>query len=191
MPAQMLDSFARFRIGDMHHDVSRERSDFVQLCGEIQAEIRFRQDDRRRRAAFARHHEVALETTQVVIAVEAHDDEHDVHVCGDDLLTGRLAGGSPCKGAASRQHFHDDAAIFFRALANDDPVADRWQLGAAARAVLQPSGGDRVDFVLVKVDAKYLVELDADAPRPYVGFRLPRFVRGREGLVPPEFRERH
>ena len=62
-------------------------------------------------AALARHQQVPLETARVVVAIEAHDDEDDVHIGGDDLLAGRLAGRAPRERRAPRQDADDDRSI--------------------------------------------------------------------------------
>ena len=191
MPPHVIEPFSRFRIDHVYDDISRQRRHVVELRGQIGREVRLGEDDGRRRAALARHQQVALEPAMVVVTIEPHHDEHHVHVGGDHLLAGRFAGRAAREGAAARQDFHDDAAIFFGTFAKRDPVADGRQLDAPARTMLQASGGDGVDLPAVDVDAKNLVELDRDASGLDVDLRFPRLVRGGKPIAPSKLAERH
>ena len=81
--------------------------DLADPCRQVGAKIRLGEQNDRRGAALARHQQVPLETTRVVVAIQSHDDEDDVDVGGDDLLAGRLAGRAPrersCAAGARRR----------------------------------------------------------------------------------------
>jgi hypothetical protein len=92
--------------------------------------------------------------------------------------------------AVRRENF-DRREILLGTLADHHPVADRRQFGAAAGAMLEAAGGDRVELAAIDVDAEDLVELDGDARRMEI-VRFPAKAgadlreMARERLVPPE-----
>ena len=125
--------FATLRIHHMDDDVAGQRRDVADMCRQVGRKIGLGEKNDRRGAALARHQQVPLETTRVVVAIEAHDDEDDVDIGGDDLLAGRRSPAARrVKAAAPRQDADDDRSILWT-LTNGDPVADRRQLRAAAR----------------------------------------------------------
>jgi hypothetical protein len=69
--------------------------------------------------ALMRKDEVAFKTARVVVAIESADDEQDIHVRGEYLLTHAPACFLAGKLRAPGQDLGDDAS-----LSQDDPVAD-------------------------------------------------------------------
>src|SRR5262245_7231124 len=191
MIAYRLDALARSRVDDMYDDIAGEARDLPEVSGQITAQIGFGQQDRRRRAALARHEQVSLQSPQVVIAVQPHDDEHHVDVGGDHLFAGGFSRRATRKRAAARKHGENDAAIFGGAFADGDPVTDCGQFGAARCPMLQPACCDRVEFAVVNVNAEDLIELDRDAAWMNVFLRMPWLVGGSESIVPSELCEPH
>ena len=98
-----LDAAAVLRADGVHGNPNREGPDLVHVLSQMVGHVGLVEDHDRAGAALVRQHQVALEPARVVVAVEAHHEEHGVDVGGDDLLFGQLAGDLARKLAAPRQ----------------------------------------------------------------------------------------
>ena len=85
-------------------------------------------DDHRGRAAVPGGGQVALESPRVEVEAERGDDEHRVHVRGDDLLDGSLVRLLAGEGGTPRQDGFDHGLALAVDRADRDPVSDRGQV---------------------------------------------------------------
>ncbi len=107
--------------------------------GRVVAQIGLGEHDHGLGAALGREDQRPLDTTQVEVAVETAREKERVGVGGHHLLFRRGPGGLSRELAAARQHGVDRGAPLGRTRVNRDPIARDRQLGAAARAVPEPS----------------------------------------------------
>src|SRR5262249_19560764 len=138
----------------------------------------------RLRAALPREREVALDAPDVVVRVEAADDEDDVDVGSDDLRL-RLAalGGRALANerAPPREDGRDRRAILVLPSGDRDPVADRGMLVG----VPQPAGDLRATLAVLRVDDVLASVLDR-RPRGDETVLLVREERLGERVVPAQ-----
>jgi hypothetical protein len=135
------------------------------------------------RAALHGQREVPLEEAAVELLPERLDDEHDVDVRRDDLLTRhagrRLVGSAPGDRRSTRQDRSDGSGCV-----EGDPVADDGQLGTV-RLPAQPTRDPSAPLAVLRQDVVLAAMLNCDArgPEPLRPERLERCV---PGLVPAE-----
>ena len=86
---------------------------------EIAAQICLVEQDDGAGAALMREDEVAFQAARVVVAIESANDEQDIHVRGEYLLTHALARFLARELRAPGQDLGDDVSF-----SQDDPVAD-------------------------------------------------------------------
>src|SRR5687767_4187549 len=112
----------------MNGHVAGGRDHFRNVRWQVGTQVRFGEQHDRSRAALPSHQEISLQPTNAEVVVQAHDDEDDVHVGGDDLLIGDVAGHTPRETAPTWQDGNDSAAVLVGTLAHDHPVTYGGQL---------------------------------------------------------------
>ena len=108
--------------------------------------------------------QIALEPSRVEVAVEPHDDDDPVDVCGDDLLGRPTTGYLARELRASRQHGFDSGVT------KGDPVADRGQVFSRSRMVAHAPGNARLVLAVFRDDAMGVATHEHDASRPEVRY---------------------
>jgi hypothetical protein len=101
------------------------------------------EEEDRRGAALPADRQEALEPARVEVGVERGGHEHRVQVRADDLLLERLSGGPARQLGAPRQDFLDERRALSGHRLERDPVSDRGQLRAHARAAAHRAGQAR------------------------------------------------
>ena len=100
-------------------------SAFRDLRRHVVDEIGFAQEHLRCGATVFGQHQIALQPPRIVVAVEAHHDEDDVDIGGDDLLLGELAGGLAREVRPAWQDRFDGGRALAGPRADGNPVAHR------------------------------------------------------------------
>ena len=188
------DAGAGQRRDDPHLDAGRDR-----LGGDAQAlgivgHVGLVEHDDGRRPAGPRDREVALEATQVEVAVEARDDERDVDVGGQDLLAGEVAGvpvgaGVAPEGGPAGQDGLDHDGVPTVEAGHGDPVADGRQVAGAHRLVAEAAGDDGIAVAGRRRDAPG-VAMGRDDPGRQPARRVERQEGRGPARVPAEVGER-
>ena len=143
-------------------------------------------------AATPRDREVALDSPEVEVAVEARDDERDVHVRGEHLLAARrrpccrprrsCCAGMRCGGAGRPGSRRCRSPV---GACRGDPVADRGQLAGTGRLVAEPAGDHRIPIAGRGRDHPRVAVRGHDPRRPPAR-RAERREGRRPALVPAE-----
>ena len=97
----------------------------AQVRREVAADVGFVEDDDGAGSALFGDDEVAFEAADAEVVVEGDDDEHDVHVGGDDLLFGGLADLLTGEYRFAGQDLVDVGGLGVE----EDPIADGRRVG--------------------------------------------------------------
>ena len=148
------------------------------------------QDDHGGRAALARHREVPLDASRVVVAIETGHEKRRIHVRREDLLGGLVPGRFPGEHTLPWQNSVNGDARGWRGASHGNPVANRRQVAPGASVMPETAGDFGQCFVFVQVDAKggAIAHGDPRRAQPACSVRLER-----DGLPrrPTELFERH
>ena len=115
----------------------RDRPHRLDILAWILDEVRLVEDDHGRRATVPGDEQVSLDAPRIEVAVEPADEEDDVDVRGDDLLLRAIPRRAAREPARSRQHSPDASGTVITGRVEDDPVADRRELGARGGMMAQ------------------------------------------------------
>jgi hypothetical protein len=158
-------------------------------------EIRLREQDHGFGTALPREREIALEEWDAQVRAERGDDEEDVEVCADDLLTRPfglgIVGGASGKARAARENCLNRA----RTGVDRDPVADDRKL-ASRGCLVANAARDASSYLAVfgqHVVGTTVLNGDASRDEPERALRLEcrrpfvvpaeRLERGHPGIV--------
>ena len=140
-----------------------------------------------RGAAFPRHREIAFEAADVEVAIEAGDEEGDVHVRREDLLRRLLAGDLAREDAGARQDATGWSRVRWRdghRTPTQSPTAGRSRRDCASCRMRPVHVGER--FVVFEVHAKRRAVGHRHAPAA----GLPRVTARRAPAPAPSTRAR-
>ena len=165
----------------MHGHAVGNRLDLERAQLEVVAEIGFREQHDRLRATLPCEREIALDSADVVVQVEAADDEDDVHVGRDDLRLGLHERDLAHECASSRQDGVDRRRALVGTWRDSQPVADRGMLVGMP----QPAGRNGTELTELRVDDVLAAMLDGCA-RGHEAVQLIRVERLGQRRVPAQ-----
>jgi hypothetical protein len=149
---QRVEARAGARTDGVNRDASGNGGHLVEDDVEVVAHVGLVEHHHGQRPALTRRHDVALDPSQAVVAVEPRHQEHGVEVGGDHLFLGHVASRLPRELAAPGEDRVDRGAVAGGAALERNPVADGRVLTTGRRAVPQPAGYVRQRFVLPGAD---------------------------------------